>query len=48
MPGRVVLDEEIFPDAIDAAAVNSHSEVIVKASSNSIKIISRNAESQNG
>ena len=42
-PGRVALDEEIFPYT---AAVNSHSEVIVKASRNSIKIISRNGEAK--
>ena len=45
-PGRVALDEEIFPDTI--AAVDSHSEVIVEASCthNSIKIISRTGESK--
>ena len=42
-PGRVVLDEEIFSYT---AAVNSHSEVIVEASRNSIKIISRNGEAK--
>ena len=43
-PGRVALDEEIkFPYT---AAVNRHSEVIVEASDNSIKIISRNGEAK--
>ena len=45
-PGRVALDEEIFPDTI--AAVDSYSKVIVEASCtrHSIKIISRTGESK--
>ena len=43
MGNKLVLDEEIFPYH---AAVNSHSEVIVEASRNSIKIISRNGEAK--
>ena len=42
-PGTVVLDEEIEPHH---TAVNSRSEVIVKASDNSIKIISRTGETK--
>ena len=42
-PGRVALDEEIFPYT---AAVNRHSKVIVKAFDKSIKIISRNGEAK--
>ena len=45
-PGRVVLDEGIIPDAIDAGAVNIRREVIVKASRNSVKVISSTGESK--
>ena len=43
MGNKLVLDEKINPYH---AAVNSHSEVIVKAFDNSIKIISRNGEAK--
>ena len=43
-PGRVVLDEEVYYPY--TAAVNSHDEVIVQASYNSIKVISRNGEAK--
>ena len=43
MGNKLVLDEKINPYH---AAVNSHSEVIVKASDNSIKIINRNGEAK--
>ena len=43
MGNKLVLDEKINPHT---AAVNSHSEVIVEASDNSIKIISRNGEAK--
>ena len=43
MGNKLVLDEKINPYH---AAVNSHSKVIVKASDNSIKIISRNGEAK--